>query len=327
MLGSAARASTGVVAALSRANRPWEPSIRSRHVRRRPVLASTVLAAALVLAGCGASEPESSLPTATGEFGEKPEITFPDAEPPAELTTDVISEGDGPEVTESDLIVADYLGQVWDGDVFDNSYDAKGGGEPAPLVIPLSQLVPGWAKGLAGVKVGSRVLLSLPPEEGYGEEGNEQAGIEGTDTIVFVVDVRDAFNADAGGQADAEPDAAAAAAAGPQVTGELGGEATVTVPAGTAEPTEVVTTVLATGTGDPVAEGQVIAQYSGVDWTGAPIGSSWEDGQPQAFPVTPEQPTFAGLVGIPLGSRVLLQLPSAEGTPSIAVVLDLVAQV
>ncbi len=66
-------------------------------MRRRPVLASTVLAAALLLAGCGSSEPESSLPTASGEFGEKPEITFPDAEPPAELTTDVISEGDGPD--------------------------------------------------------------------------------------------------------------------------------------------------------------------------------------------------------------------------------------
>ncbi|GEA89915.1 FKBP-type peptidyl-prolyl cis-trans isomerase [Cellulomonas cellasea] len=295
-------------------------------MRRRPVLASTVLAAALVLAGCGSSEPESSLPTASGEFGEKPEITFPEAEPPTELTTDVISEGDGPEVAETDLIVADYLGQVWDGKVFDNSYDPKGEGEAQPLIIPLSELVPGWAKGLAGVKVGSRVLLSLPPEEGYGEEGNEQAGIEGTDTIVFVVDVRDSYGADAKAQADAAPDAAAAASVAPQVTGELGSEATVTVPAGSPEPTEVVTTVLATGTGDPVVEGNLVAQYSGVDWAGSSIGSSWEDGTPQLFPVSPEQPTFAGLVGVPLGSRVLLQIPSAEASPAIAVVIDLIGQ-
>lgn len=295
-------------------------------MRRRPVLASTVLAAALVLAGCGASEPESSLPTVSGEFGDKPEITFPDAEPPAELTTDVLSEGDGPEVAKTDLIVADYLGQVWGGEVFDNSYDAKGEAEPAPLTIPLSQLVPGWANGLEGVKVGSRVLLSLPPEEGYGEEGNEQAGIEGTDTIVFVVDVLNSYGADSSAQADAEPDAAAAAAVAPQVTGELGSEATVTVPAGSAEPTEVVTTVLAEGTGEPVAEGQLIAQYSGVDWAGSSIGSSWQDGTPQAFPVSPDEPTFAGLVGVPLGSRVLLQIPSAEASPAIAVVIDLVDQ-
>lgn len=295
-------------------------------MRRRPVLASTVLAAALVLAGCGANEPESSMPTVSGEFGEKPEITFPDAEPPAELTTDVLSEGDGAEIATTDLIVADYLGQVWGGEVFDNSYDAKGDAEPAPLTIPLSQLVPGWANGLEGVKVGSRVLLSLPPEEGYGDEGNEQAGIEGTDTIVFVVDVINSFGADANAQADAVPDAAAAASVAPQVTGELGSAATVTVPAGSPEPTEVVTTVLAEGTGDPVAEGQVIAQYSGVDWTGSSIGSSWEDGTPQGFPVSPEDPTFAGLVGVPLGSRVLLQIPSAETSPAIAVVIDLIDQ-
>ncbi|MGW6129134.1 FKBP-type peptidyl-prolyl cis-trans isomerase [Cellulomonas sp. NPDC055163] len=295
-------------------------------MRRRPVLASTVLAAALVLAGCGASEPESSLPTASGEFGDKPEITFPDAEPPAELTTDVISEGDGAEVAPTDLIVADYLGQVWDGEVFDNSYDAKGEAEPTPLTIPLSQLVPGWAKGLEGVKVGSRVMLSLPPEEGYGEEGNEQAGIKGTDTIVFVVDVLNSYSADASAQADAVPDAAAAASVAPQVTGELGSVATVTVPAGSPEPTEVVTTVLAEGTGEPVAEGQLIAQYSGVDWTGSSIGSSWEDKTPQAFPVSPDEPTFAGLVGVPLGSRVLLQIPSAEASPAIAVVIDLIDQ-
>lgn len=326
MLGSAAPAPTGVAAALSCANRRREPPIRSRHVRRRPVLASTVLAAALVLAGCGSTEPESSLPTATGDFGEKPEITFPDAEPPAELTTDVLVEGDGEEVAETDLVVADYLGQVWDGKVFDNSYDAKGEAEPQPLTIPLSQLVPGWAKGLSGVKVGSRVLLSLPPEEGYGEAGNEQAGIKGTDTIVFVVDVIEAYGADSGAQADAVPDAAAAASVGPQVTGELGGEASVTVPAGTPEPTEIVTTVLAKGSGEPVTEGTIIAQYSAVDWTGAGVGSSWQDGQPQAFPVQPEQPTFMGLVGVPLGSRVLLQIPGSAPNPSVAVVVDLVDQ-
>lgn len=296
---------------------------------RRPstVLASTVLAAALLLAGCGSSEPESSLPTATGDFGDKPEITFPENDPPTELATEVLVEGDGPEVTETDLIVADYLGQVWGGEVFDNSYDkAVSEDEGAPLVVPLSGLVPGWAHGLTGVKVGSRVLLSLPPDEGYGETGNEQAGIAGTDTIVFVVDVIGAFGKDVAGQADAEPDAAAAASVGPQVSGDLGAVATVTVPAGTPEPTEVVTTVLATGTGDPVGEGQVIAQYSGVDWTGASVGSSWEDGQAQSFPVAETEPTFAGLVGVPLGSRVLLQVPGSEGSPSVAVVIDLVAQ-
>ena len=42
---------------------------------------------------------------------------------------------------------------------------------------------------LVGQKVGSRVLVVVPPAEGYGKDGNQQAGIKGTDTLVFVVDI------------------------------------------------------------------------------------------------------------------------------------------
>ena len=42
---------------------------------------------------------------------------------------------------------------------------------------------------LVGAKIGSRVLMSVPPKQGYGKKGNEQAGIKGTDTLVFVVDL------------------------------------------------------------------------------------------------------------------------------------------
>lgn len=47
----------------------------------------------------------------------------------------------------------------------------------------------GWDSGLLGVRTGSRILMVVPPSEGYGSAGNQQAGIRGTDTIVFVIDV------------------------------------------------------------------------------------------------------------------------------------------
>ena len=50
-------------------------------------------------------------------------------------------------------------------------------------------LIAGWVKGLAGQKVGSQVLLVIPPADGYGAEGAPQAGISGTDTLVFVIDL------------------------------------------------------------------------------------------------------------------------------------------
>ena len=59
--------------------------------------------------------------------------------------------------------------------------------------IGVGQLVPGFDKGIVGQPVGSRVLLVLPPAEGYGKQGQAQAGIKGTDTLVFVVDILDAF--------------------------------------------------------------------------------------------------------------------------------------
>jgi peptidylprolyl isomerase len=56
------------------------------------------------------------------------------------------------------------------------------------------QVIPGWSDGLLGKKVGSRVLLSIPPAEGYGKQGSSQAGIKGTDTLVFVVDILGSYN-------------------------------------------------------------------------------------------------------------------------------------
>ncbi len=53
-------------------------------------------------------------------------------------------------------------------------------------------MIPGWDKGLVGQKVGSQVLLVIPPAEGYGAAGAPNAGISGTDTLVFVVDILDA---------------------------------------------------------------------------------------------------------------------------------------
>ena len=58
--------------------------------------------------------------------------------------------------------------------------------------IGAGQVIPGWDKTLVGQKIGSRVLLVVPPKEGYGSKGSSQAGIKGTDTLVFVVDILNA---------------------------------------------------------------------------------------------------------------------------------------
>ena len=80
---------------------------------------------------------------------------------------------------------------IWaGGKQFDSSWDR---GQPASFPIGTDKVLPGWDEGLVGQTVGSQVLLVVPPDKGYGSAGEPNAGISGTDTLVFVIDILDAF--------------------------------------------------------------------------------------------------------------------------------------
>ena len=128
----------------------------------------------------------SNMPTVEGAKGTKPVLTFPGSDAPAGLQVQVLDAGDGQVVEAGDTIVAHYLGQSWNGDVFDNSYDR---GQPLSFQIGVGMVIRGWDDGLVGQRVGSRVLLSIPAELGYGERGMPQAGIKGGATLVFVTEI------------------------------------------------------------------------------------------------------------------------------------------
>jgi len=78
-----------------------------------------------------------------------------------------------------------YQGTNWrTGEVFDESW---GRGTPTPFST--DQVVSGFATAMIGQEVGSQVLVVIPPAEGYGTAGQPSAGIEPTDTLVFVIDI------------------------------------------------------------------------------------------------------------------------------------------
>ena len=107
-------------------------------------------------------------------------------EPSDRLRSAELVKGEGATVEKGQTIVVDYLGQVYDGKKpFDESYSA----DPTSFRIGVGTVVPGWDKTLVGAKVGSRILMSIPPEDGYGKKGSPDAGIKGDDTLYFVVDV------------------------------------------------------------------------------------------------------------------------------------------
>ena len=91
--------------------------------------------------------------------------------------------GKGKKVAAGDTITFDYVWQRWsDGKILEETYKSK------PAEAPLSELLPGMVKGLTDQTVGSRVLLVIPPSEGY-PEGNETPKIDKGETLVMVVDL------------------------------------------------------------------------------------------------------------------------------------------
>lgn len=106
---------------------------------------------------------------------------------PDQLHVHTLVKGDGPEVQPGDLLTVHYLGQIYpDGKIFDQSYTR---GAPTTFQVGVGSLIPAWDTGLVGIRKGSRVALAVPPDQGYGEQGQPSAGIKGDDTLMFVVDI------------------------------------------------------------------------------------------------------------------------------------------
>ncbi len=294
----------------------------------------------------GTTAPAAQLPTVSGGYGTKPTITFPTTNPVPSLQRQVLSKGAGTTIEPGDWIEVKYLGQVWGGDVFDSNFDATFQHDTAFWFEagPSGSVVPGWQYGVVGMSQGSRIMLSLPPADGYGAAGNAPK-ISGTDTIVFVIDIQQVVKSTQGGQADATPQVLPPGL--PTVGGDLGKEPTITI--GSAQqPSSNGVYVLAKGTGPAIVAGTVLCQLVETDWgTDGTTTSTWGTAAAgdssstkglQAIPITATDASTgspsltAALIGLPVGSRVMLVVPpstdSSTGstTPAAALVIDLVAQ-
>ena len=138
------------------------------------------------------SDGGGALPTVkAGAAGKGPTITIPKTAAPTTLQVKTLIKGTGAVVKKGQYIVVQYTGVNWrTKKVFDSSWSRR---QPFATVIGEGQVIKGWDDGLVGQKVGSRVMLVIPPDDGYGSAGNSSAGIKGTDTLVFVVDILGAY--------------------------------------------------------------------------------------------------------------------------------------
>ncbi|HNO40625.1 MAG TPA: FKBP-type peptidyl-prolyl cis-trans isomerase, partial [Marmoricola sp.] len=104
-----------------------------------------------------------------------------------ETQVKTLKQGDGPVVAADATVSVDYLGvNGRDGKSFDSSYERG-----SAATFPLYGVVPGFAKAIAGQKVGSDVLVAMTPADGYGPSGQPAAGIEGEDTLIFFIHINE----------------------------------------------------------------------------------------------------------------------------------------
>ncbi|MEU6402746.1 FKBP-type peptidyl-prolyl cis-trans isomerase [Streptomyces sp. NPDC046985] len=249
--------------------------------------------------------------TAGTKFGEKPTVAKGGVAPSKDVAVKTVIAGGGRTVAENDYVQANYLGQVWEtGKVFDNSYDRK-----APLIIQLARgsIIDGWRYALTGKKAGSRVLFSVPPTWAYGKQGNAQAGIKGTDTLVFAVDVQNVFNASSSAQGKSVPQSDAAL---PKVGDNADGKApSIDVPK-SAPPGKLVSGYVIEGDGPAVrADQTVLVQYKGVLWdSGKEFDSTYGRKALTSFSLQQVVKGWSqGMTGKKVGSRVFIVIPPSLG--------------
>ena len=172
----------------------------------RRLLALAALLGLLALAACGDDDDEGSAGGGSGQAAQepaetqteaasdltdtsvKPVIEKPTGSPPRKLEIEDIVEGKGPGAKPGDTVVVHYVGVSFsNGEEFDASWDA---GQPVPVQLGSGQVIPGWEKGLVGLRKGGRRELIIPPEQAYGAAGAPPS-IGPNETLVFVIDAID----------------------------------------------------------------------------------------------------------------------------------------
>jgi peptidylprolyl isomerase len=127
---------------------------------------------------------ENGMPTVVRDVNGKPAVTIPKSAEPTEFRKTVLVEGSGDLVKKDQSVIVHYSGYLWDGTVFDSSWEK---GQAETFVVSESNLIPGFVKALEGVKVGSQVIAIIPADLAYGATGN--GSVPPNATLVFVFDV------------------------------------------------------------------------------------------------------------------------------------------
>jgi len=183
-------------------------------MKSKITLLITILALAVVAAGCGkgatvadvngsttatststessASSDKSSdsssgktvQPKVSGSLGSKPELSDASGDPPSKMVEKDIKVGTGKTAKSGDEVTVNYVGHNWSNN---EEFDTSWGKQAFTFTLGQGQVIKGWDEGVEGMKEGGRRLLIIPPDLGYGAQG--QGSIPANETLIFVVDL------------------------------------------------------------------------------------------------------------------------------------------
>jgi FKBP-type peptidyl-prolyl cis-trans isomerase len=251
----------------------------------------------------------------SGTFGQSPTVVIP-AEKPSDklvITTPIV--GTGAALKTGNAALANVAVYKWNGtthSLVDSTY-ATG-----PQMIPAQMGLPGLTTALTNARMGSRIVAVLPPKYGYGSSGESELGITGSDTLVWVIDLLQQYS---GTQSATGKQISNGGGTLPTVAAKAGHAPTISIPKNS-PPSSLSVTTLIRGTGPKLVDGDtVVAQYVGSIWrTGKVFSQTWPstqdpDGLPFSFELGGQvvEGWNKGLVGVTVGSRVMLVLPPALG--------------
>ena len=261
-------------------------------------------AACLLLAGCGSESSSSELDGIAVRGGDDPKLTVGKDFTTGSTETRVVTKGEGDKLADGDVAKVNYVavnGRT--GKQFDNSFTSK-----SPITLTLDETaMPGFLKGLTGQRVGSRVLVAIPPKDGF-EQPPAQLGIKADDTMVFLFDIVAKVPEKAEGKARKLPGTV------PSIV-EKDGHPDGFKPSGKTRGTisEAKAHVVIEGDGAEVKAGQSItAQYVGQIYPdGEVFDSSWRKGAPASFSLDQVIACWKDHIpGQKVGSRIVLLCPA-----------------
>ncbi|QIX26700.1 hypothetical protein ncot_08840 [Nocardioides sp. JQ2195] len=286
-------------------------------MRRVPLLLGTLLLIMAGLSACGddtgagtSFDGDTGKVSVAGDFGKEPKLTFDGSLSVSQTKVDVMSEGDGPTLEDGDAVFANlYIANGYTGEQAASTWDDGG---RTTMIEVADNPFPAFKEALAGQHVGSRIAVQAPPEDAFGEAGNDNLAIAGSDTVVFVIDLVKKL-----------PDSIEAGKArspegGPRIVEKDGTITGLKFTGKTAAINKLTTETLVDGKGPKAKDGDtLVVKYLGqVNGKNEVFDENFSDSS--RFPVTlgaggSIKGWQDGLTGVKAGSRVLLRIPAKLG--------------